>query len=134
MKKIPNLILLFSLLPFPLWAVDDGAQLFQQMCGSCHVLSGPPTVAPPAFAVINHVKRAYPQRQDFINRVVQWVQKPDASRSLMPGAVRRFGLMPAIPRVETQTWHIAGYLYDTKLSPPGWYRQHFEAEHGRPPQ
>jgi mono/diheme cytochrome c family protein len=114
-------------------ASQEGFGLFQSLCMSCHALSGPPTVAPPAFGVKNHVMQVYPQRDDFVNYIVQWVGQPDPSRALMPGAVRRFGPMPAMPYPRDQVRKVAEFLYDADLRMPGWYRQHYEAEHGRPP-
>ena len=113
-------------------AVNHGKQLFESLCMSCHTTSGPPTLAPPVFGVKNHVLRAYPQREDFIDYIVQWVKQPNASRALMPGAVRRFGEMPALPYPEDQVRKIAEFLYDSNLTIPDWYQQHYEQEHGKP--
>ena len=115
-------------------ASQDGKSLFESLCMSCPVAAGKPTIAPPVFGVKNHVIQAYPQRDDFINYIVQWVERPDASTSLMPGAVRRFGVMPALPYSEEQVRKIAAFLYDTDFKMPGWYRKHYEAEHGKPPE
>jgi len=129
--KIPFIFgLLFFLMPSA-QASQDGKSLFESLCMSCHVVSGQPTIAPPVFGMKNHVMKAYPSREDFINYIVDWVKQPDASRSLMPGAVRRFGVMPALPYPEEQVRKVAGFLYDTNLKMPGWYRKHYEAEHGK---
>ena len=133
MKNLFIFCLLFLLMPSTR-ASQDGKSLFESLCMSCHVVSGKPTVAPPVFGVKNHVIQAYPRRDDFINYIVQWVKQPDASRSLMPGAVRRFGVMPALPYPDEQVRKIATFLYDTDLKIPGWYREHYEAEHGKPPE
>jgi mono/diheme cytochrome c family protein len=134
MKNIVFGTLIGCLFSMPSMASPDGEKLFQQLCVSCHVLSGQPTIAPPAFAVVNHLKQVYPQRDDFINRVVQWVQKPDASRSLMPGAIRRFGLMPTLPYSSQQVSQVAAYLYDSNLPRPGWYQKHYQQHHGKETQ
>jgi hypothetical protein len=132
MKQIVFLLGFALLCPQALLA-QQGGELFQSLCTGCHSLSGPPTVAPPAFAMVNHVRSAYPEREDFIQRIVQWVEKPDVKHALMPGAVRRFGLMPAIPGIQDQTALIAGFLYDERLDMPDWYRQHYMQEHGEQP-
>ena len=123
--------LLFLLMPSA-QASQDGKSLFESLCMSCHVVSGKPTIAPPIFGVKNHVIQAHPRRDDFIQYIVQWVKQPDASSSLMPGAVRRFGVMPGLPYSEEQVRKIAAFLYDTEIKMPGWYRKHYEAEHGKP--
>lgn len=132
--KTPIVLGLLLLLMSPVQASQDGKSLFESLCMSCHVVSGQPTVAPPVFGMKNHVVQAYPGREDFINYIVQWVQQPDASNSLMPGAVRRFGVMPALPYPEEQVREIAAFLFDTDFKMPGWYRKHYEAEHGKPPE
>ncbi len=131
MQKALLLGLLLFLMP-SVQASEEGKALFESLCMSCHIVSGRPSVAPPVFGMKNHVIQAYPRREDFINYIVQWVNNPDASRTLMPGAVRRFGLMPALPYPEEQVRKVAAFLYDTELRMPGWYRQHYEAEHGQP--
>ena len=107
---------------------------YTKLCATCHVTKGPPTAAPPIFAVKAHVLEAYPERDAFISYIVQWVNAPDGSNSLMPGAVRRFGLMPKLGYDPAEVRRIAEFLYDTPLSEPAWFRAHFEAEHGRPPR
>ena len=125
--------LLFLLMP-SVQAAQDGKSLFESLCMSCHIVSGQPTIAPPVFGVKNHVIQAYPRRDEFIDYVVRWVKQPDALRSLMPGAVSRFGVMPALAYPEEQVREIAAFLYDTNFKMPGWYRKHYEAEHGKSPE
>lgn len=133
MNKYPYTVLTcFMLLFQPVMASDEGKALFESLCMSCHAVSGQPVAAPPVFGMKNHVIRAYPQRDDFINYVVHWVRSPDASRSLMPGAVRRFGIMPTLPYAEDQVRKAAAFIYDTNFRKPGWYQKHYEAEHGIP--
>ncbi len=132
--KISALISLVLLLMPSAQASQEGKSLFESLCMSCHVLSGQPTVAPPVFGMKNHVMQAYPNREDFINYIVHWVRQPDASRALMPGAVRRFGVMPALSYPDDQVRKVAEFLYDTNLRMPGWYRKHYEAEHGKTPR
>lgn len=110
-----------------------GEALFQQLCAECHVSEGTPTKAPPIFAVVNHVRGTYPDRDEFIERIVNWVWEPDASQSLMPGAVRRFGVMPKLGYDSDQVRMIAAYLFDDGPPLPGWYIEHYRQMHGRDP-
>jgi hypothetical protein len=43
------------------------------------------------------VKSAYPQREDFVQQIIDWVEYPDKDVSLMRGAIKKFGLMPKLP-------------------------------------
>lgn len=112
-----------------------GAKIYQTACMSCHLptaTKGTAKIAPPIFAVKDHVIRVYPKREDFIKRLVNWVKAPNANDVLMPGAVRKFGLMPAMPHLDSKdVTAVAEYLYDTDLGTPDWYKEHYEAEHGK---
>ncbi len=115
-------------------ANGTGKALFEKLCASCHASEGMPTNAPPMFAVINHVKGTYPDREEFIERIVDWVWEPDASQTLMPGAVRRFGVMPKLGYDSEQVRMIAEYLYDDGPALPAWYADHYRKMHNRDPQ
>lgn len=116
----------------PAAANDPGAERFKAVCMACHKLDrGPQMLAPPAFAVQNHYLRMHPEQGAFVQAVVDWVRFPDINRTLMPGAVRRFNLMPPLSLPEQELRAIAAFLYRAKFQEPEWYREHFEAEHGR---
>ena len=115
-------------------AQANGQDSFNKLCLSCHVTSGRPTIAPPIFGVINHVKSAYPTKTEFVDRIVNWVANPQKEKSLMPGAIRRFGVMPKLPYDPIEVRLIAEYLYDGKNDLPAWYKEHFKAEHGQEPK
>lgn len=112
-------VVTFLLLVAPTLHAEEGADLFKELCSGCHTLSGPPISAPPMFAVKQHLLRHYPHRSDFSERIVQWVGSPSHNRALMPGAVRRFGLMPKLPYNSDQVRKIANFVYDAELSPRG---------------
>ncbi|MEN9373064.1 MAG: hypothetical protein RIR79_616 [Pseudomonadota bacterium] len=116
-------------------AAPSGAAVFQASCASCHALAGKNTrIAPPAFGIKNHVMVAYPEREAFIAHVMQWIKAPNAEKTLMPGAVRQFGLMPALPHLSaTDRRAVAEFLYETAIQEPRWYQSHYEEEHGKKP-
>ena len=51
----------------------------------------------------------------------------------MPGALRRFGLMPPQDLTEQEAIAFAEYLYATDFTLPDWYKVHYEEEHGEAP-
>ena len=114
-------------------AEESGESLIMELCVSCHVLEGKPTIAPPIFAVKIHVKRVYASRDAFVQRIVDWVEDPDEAITLMPGAVNRFGLMPRLSYEKDDVRKIAEYIYDTNFEVPEWYRRHYEKKHGAEP-
>lgn len=108
-----------------------GKEKFITLCMSCHKLDrSEQMVAPPVFAVRHHYIRAYPGRADFIAQVVEWLEEPDPNVSLMPGAMRRFNLMPKQELTSEERENVAAFLYDANFNEPDWYREHFEQGHG----
>ena len=133
MKKTSYLtVALLSLLAFPAQA-DEGRELFDKYCIACHKIQGTPQLAPPIFGVINHVKAMYPEREAFIERVVAWVDNPNPNDVLMPGAARRFGVMPKLGYPTEDVRKIAAFLYEHRIDLPEWYIEHYRQEHGKNP-
>ena len=131
-----KIVLLFAwilLIPGSAFAIENGSELFVRHCASCHKMKGPPQNAPPVFGVVNHVKQRFPGRWAFVERIVSWVKEPRLEDALMPGAIRRFGLMPKLDIPENEVRLIAEYLYDGKPDLPEWYIRHYEEEHGHKP-
>ena len=48
----------------------------------------------------------------------------------MPGALDRFGLMPAQDITEAEARAVAEYLYATDFTLPDWYSHHYLEEYG----
>lgn len=111
-----------------------GEKVYKTYCMACHVTEGRPSIAPPIFAVKNHVLAEFPEREDFIKRVTEWVKAPNQNEALMPGAIRKFGLMPALAMKDADLQAVAAYLYDADMNLPDWYSEHYEAEHGQKPK
>lgn len=112
-----------------------GEKVYQSACMSCHAAKGKAVIAPPIFAVKNHVMDQYPERDAFIERVKSWVKAPNADDALMRGAIKKFGLMPAMPSLSDEDLQaVSEYLYDTDMDLPDWYRQHYKEEHGEEPK
>ena len=115
--------------------VENVAQLFQDTCVVCHQERGPvdDRIAPPMAGVKAHYAPVYKDRESFIAAVAAWVRDPRENAVLMPGAVRRFGLMPPLELEDGEAEAIAAFIYDADLTAPDWFEKHFEAEHGEPP-
>ena len=133
MKQLLPLLLL-GLLPFSANAEsnDLGKERFKEVCMQCHQTSrGFNMVAPPIFGVRDHYLQAYPDKATFVKAVTQWVKVRDEKTSLMSGAIRRFNVMPAVKVSDSDLTAIASFLYDARFNEPAWYKEHFEAEHGK---
>lgn len=112
-------------------AAHPGKAMFESLCMACHKAQpSPPMLAPPVFAMKDHYLRAYPGKDEFVDAVAKWAKAPDKEKSLMPGALKKFGLMAALPLPDEQLRQIADYLYQNEFAKPGWYDRHYRAEHG----
>ena len=122
MKKMSFMVALL-LLAQPSVA-QDAQTTFNALCASCHSTQGGSGIAPPAFGVVSHTKEVYPEREAFVQRVVDWVANPSEDKALMPGAVRKFGVMPKLGYPESQVRAAAEYLFDAGLSAPSGHKKH----------
>ncbi len=101
--------------------VERGYQLMTTYCYACHnpnVTSHDQMLAPPMIMVKRHYQPNFPQRDDFINAIVSWVHHPSMEKVLMPGAVRKFKIMPPLAYPEDDLVAIAGYMFDNELDKP----------------
>ena len=119
----------------PAIADDNGKQLFQQHCASCH---GTPTagqrrIAPPIFAVKNHYLAVHNEELTFVSAIEEWVSNPVEENSLMKGAIRHFNLMPKIEVPEDDVTQIAEYIYSDAVGIPEAYKKHYAQNHGGKP-
>ena len=114
---------------------SEGEKLYKTYCSACHGSQGGmemnKRVAPPIIAVRMHYIGVHPDKAAFVTAVSDWVEKPDASKTLMRGAIRKFNLMPpvSVPRQDVQK--IAAYIYEGNVDKPAGFDQHFEEMHGK---
>lgn len=118
-------------------ALVKGEAGYGRYCTICHRIEVPDEhpkpgsmLAPPAFAVADHYRQAIPDPVKRIAAIAAYVSAPGEHPTLMPGAVERFGRMPAMPLDSSELRPIAAFLALHDFSEPAWYREHFEAEHG----
>ena len=114
-----------------------GQRLYELYCMNCHAKprrdGGPgpgKRLGPPAFAVADHYRRAFPDAGERVAAIARFSAKPSEEDALMPGAVERFGLMRPMPLSEEQLHQASVFLGTGKFEKPGWYDRHYEAEHG----
>lgn len=98
------------------WMSLDGKQLMEDRCYSCHNTQGTDNMlAPPMFRVKDHYWEDDINEQDFIEAIVEWVKDPKEENSLMPGARRKFGLMPKQQFDENEVRAIAKYMFNHEI-------------------
>jgi len=135
MNSAPINIARFSLLGIltatSLWASDEvtdqakhpakpiaGKAEAEARCLICHgnTQTGQQRLAPPMVMVKRHYQSL--SQAEFEKAVMAWVKKPEAKKSKMPGAIRRFNLMPTFVIPEAEVKRIANYIYKTDFAFP----------------
>lgn len=98
--------------------------LIDTRCFVCHNpdMKAENRLAPPMYMVRSHYYNDSISRENFIEQITVFALKPDLEKSVMPGAVRNFGLMPQTSFDENEVRLIAGYIYDTDLQSDAWFK------------
>jgi cytochrome c553 len=106
--------------------IQSGKTLVETNCYACHSPTAPLNgrLAPPMAAVKSHYIEDSTSFPDFTAELIRFVGKPSEGYTKMPGAVRRFGLMPQVQYPEEDLRAIAAYIYYADLEQPDWFEQH----------
>lgn len=110
-----------------------GKKLMETHCYACHnpTTSHENRLAPPMVAVKKHYKSDNTSKEEFIKSFKKWVEAPSEKLSKMPGAVRKFGIMPYAPYKAKDVELIADYIFDNDIEQPEWFQEHHQQEHGK---
>ncbi|MEZ4857286.1 MAG: DUF3365 domain-containing protein [Flavobacteriaceae bacterium] len=110
-----------------------GKKLMETYCYVCHHPTTPleSRVAPPMIAVKQHYITENTSKEEFLNVFKNWMKEPSEEKVKMPGAVKKFGLMPYQPYSEEVIQQIGEYIYSFDIEQPEWFQDHFNQEHGK---
>lgn len=110
--------------------IARGESLIATNCYSCHSTDAPMSarLAPPMAGVRSHYLTETSSLAEFTEELVRFVHQPDEAYSKMPGAVRRFGLMPALPLPDDELEAIAAFIFYSDLEAPDWFEEHQKEE------
>lgn len=106
--------------------------LLQTHCYACHnpeATSHDALLAPPMAAVKSHYLRTHTHVDSFVKAMTQYVALPDSQNSLMPGAIKKFGLMPQQAFPVDDVAAIAAHVFHYKPEEPSWYAEHHRQKH-----
>jgi len=113
---------------------SQGLKLFDQHCKVCHGLTGgmnmKERIAPPIAGVRMHYLSVHKDKDAFATAVTSWLEKPDVTKTLMPGAIRHFNLMPPISVPKDDARIIAEYIFEGDIEMPAGYKEHYQQNHG----
>ncbi|MBK5214316.1 MAG: DUF3365 domain-containing protein [Flavobacteriaceae bacterium] len=109
-----------------------GKQLMENNCYVCHnpKTSEEAMIAPPMIAVKMHYISEDTSKEDFVKAMIDWAKNPSEEKSKMPGAIKKFGLMPYQFYPEETIQQIADYIFDSEIEEPVWFEEHFNKMHG----
>ena len=112
-----------------------GKKLMENNCYICHSpkASEEDMVAPPMIAIKMHYISEDTSKEDFVSDMVEWSKTPSVEKSKMPGAVKKFGLMPYQFYPEGTIRQIADYMFDNEINEPEWFGAHYSEMHGDRP-
>ena len=104
-----------------------GKKLLESKCYACHnpTTSMEDRLAPPMIAVKKHYLSDEITQDDFTKLILNWVKQPVESNSKMPGALRRFGIMPYQEFSEEDIRKIAEYIFNNEIDQPIWFDEHY---------
>jgi cytochrome c553 len=97
--------------------------LMQTYCFACHTpdMGIDRRLGPPIFRIREHYYNDQISREEFMGKIVRFASNLTEANSIMPGAIRNFGLMPKQVFKKEDLEIIAGYIYDHDLSSDEWY-------------
>ena len=109
-----------------------GLALLKSNCYTCHTPQGGQSerIAPPMISIKRHYIDENTTKEEFTRVLIAYVQNPSEDKSKMPGARRKFGLMPAQSFSAKQLAQIAAYLYEAEIEKPDWFEKHYQEERG----
>ena len=112
---------------------DEGLALMKTNCFSCHSPNAnfENRLAPPMIGIKKHYITKGVSKKQFVKELSEYVKKPSADKSKMPGAVNRFGLMPVMAFTDNQLKAIAEYIYDNEIESPAWFESHFNEDRAK---
>ena len=111
-----------------------GKKLMETYCYTCHSPTAPMDegrIGPPMAAVKAHYLMNNSTKEEFIEKIVAFVDEPSAEKSEMRGAIKKFGLMPYQEFPEGAAEKIAEYIYEYEIDEPDWFAEHWKQGPGK---
>jgi len=112
---------------------QPGKDLLEKECYICHNPNSAQNemIAPPMIAIKKHYLNEATSREQFVKEIMKWVKNPSKENSKMPGALRKFGIMPYQSFPEETIIQISEYLYDNDIDEPDWFQSQMGKGQGK---
>jgi len=110
--------------------VPNGFTLLENNCFVCHSPNAKMEVrlAPPMEAIKRHYIDKETKEEEFTADLIKFINNPTEENTKMPGAVKKFGVMPKMSFSDNELKAIAHYIYTTELEKPDWFDKHYQEE------
>ena len=112
---------------------QEAKELMEKHCYLCHSSNADEVegrIAPPMVAIkARYMDKEGYNKTEFIKAVSEFVANPTDDKSLMYGAVQKFGVMPKQVFPDSTALKIAAFMYDYKIEEPSWFKEHWQG-HG----
>ena len=107
---------------FELAEVVSAKENIETVCYACHSPSASPDdrFAPPLEVAKRNYLSDTAGRDEFVEKMVQFVLYPTAEQSVLHSDVEQYGLMDPVGFSEDDVRAIAEYIYDNELEKPDW--------------
>lgn len=111
---------------------QKGKKAMENKCYLCHNPSSSEKnrVGPPMAAIKARYLKNDSSKEEFIESIWHFVEKPTKEKAKLKGAVKRFGVMPYQKYSQEEIEAIAHFMYEYKIEEPEWFKQHWEENHG----
>ena len=108
---------------------SKGYKLMEEKCFTCHFAKPDPSkksemIAPPMLRVQEHYKPNYNTKAAFVTAISEWVNNPQEENTLMPGAIRKFNVMPKLAYDKADLDLIAETLFDIEFGDMPKMKEH----------
>ena len=99
-------------------------EVYNSRCKICHDVDKPRNemLAPPMINIKKKYSKVYPNKEAFINGIVNFTQNPSLDNAMMFGALKRFNVMPKLNYSEKELKMVAEYIYQTEFKKPEWFK------------
>jgi cytochrome c2 len=98
--------------------------IYNSRCKICHDVDRPRNemLAPPMINIKKKYSKVYPDKEAFINGIVNFTKAPTLDKAMMFGALKQFEVMPQLNYPEKELKLAAEYIYNTEFKKPEWFK------------
>ncbi len=109
---------------FELSEVATARDNIETVCNMCHSPTAAPDkrLAPPLEIVKRNYLAATQSKEEFVDKVVQFILYPSAEQAMLHSDVEEFGVMDPVGFSEEDVRAIAIYIYENELEKPSWLK------------